>query len=105
MQLVAMDILGPFPESESGNSYILVVADYYTRWTQAYPIPDQADKMDSSLPNLQSLTKATKSLTKDKGYMTGVDNGRFLFLFSLDNSCFSWVLEPVPQVPQPRDQC
>ena len=41
MQLVAMDILGPFPESESGNRYILVVADYFTRWTEAYPIPDQ----------------------------------------------------------------
>ena len=34
MQLVAMDILGPFPQSEAGNSYILVVADYFTRWTE-----------------------------------------------------------------------
>ena len=25
LQLVAMDILGPFPESPAGNSYILVV--------------------------------------------------------------------------------
>jgi len=36
-----MDILGPFPESEAGNSYILVVADYFTQWTEAYPIPNQ----------------------------------------------------------------
>jgi len=41
LQLVAIDILGPFPESEAGNSYILVVADYFTRWTEAYPIPNQ----------------------------------------------------------------
>ena len=41
LQLVAMDILGPFPESEAGNSYILVVTDYFTRWTEAYPIPNQ----------------------------------------------------------------
>ena len=41
MQLVATDILGPLPESGSGNSYILVVGDYFTRWTEAYPIPNQ----------------------------------------------------------------
>ena len=41
MQLVAVDILGPLPESRQGNSYLLVVADYFTRWMEAYPIPNQ----------------------------------------------------------------
>ena len=41
MQMVATDILGPFPESESGNLYILVATDYFTRWAEAYPIPNQ----------------------------------------------------------------
>ena len=41
MQLVATDIVEPFPESSSGNSYILVAADYFTRWVEAYPIPCQ----------------------------------------------------------------
>ena len=31
LELVAMDILGPLPESTSGNSYILVVGDYFTK--------------------------------------------------------------------------
>ena len=41
LQMVATDILGPLPESQSGNSYIIVVADYFTRYTEAYPIPNQ----------------------------------------------------------------
>ena len=41
LQLVAMDIVGPFPESVAGNSYILVVADYFTRYVEAYAIPNQ----------------------------------------------------------------
>ena len=41
LELVAMDILGPLPESTSGNSYILVVGDYFTKWMETYPIPNQ----------------------------------------------------------------
>ena len=36
-----MDILSPFPESVQGNRYILVVSDYFTRWVEAYGIPNQ----------------------------------------------------------------
>jgi hypothetical protein len=35
MQVMAVDILGPLPESESGNTYILVAGDYFTRWMEA----------------------------------------------------------------------
>ena len=41
LQLVATDILGPLPESPTGNLYILVVADYFTRYVEAYPLPNQ----------------------------------------------------------------
>ena len=41
LELVAMDILGPLPESTAGNSYILVVGDYFTKWMEVYPIPNQ----------------------------------------------------------------
>ena len=41
LQIVAMDIVGPFPESQAGNTHILVVADYFTRWMEAYPFPNQ----------------------------------------------------------------
>ena len=44
MQLVAVDILGPLPESEGGYSYVLVASDYFTRWLEAYAIPNQEAK-------------------------------------------------------------
>ena len=37
----AMDFVGPLPLSEAGNRYLLVMADYYTRWVEAFPLPDQ----------------------------------------------------------------
>ena len=42
--MVAMDITEPFPESEQKNCYILVVADYYTKWVECFAIPDQEAK-------------------------------------------------------------
>lgn len=41
MQIVAADIVGPLPTSKAGNRYILVVSDYFTRWVEAYGIPNQ----------------------------------------------------------------
>ena len=38
--MVAVDILGPLPESETGNSCLLVAGDYFARWMEAYPIPN-----------------------------------------------------------------
>ena len=40
-QFVAVDIVGPFPEDSSGNKYILVVVDHFTKWGEAFPIPNQ----------------------------------------------------------------
>ncbi len=39
---LSIDILGPLPRSEQGNRYILVVCDAFTKWAEAFPIPDQA---------------------------------------------------------------
>ena len=37
-----MDILGSLPLTPRGNRYVLVVTDYFTKWTESYAIPDQS---------------------------------------------------------------
>ena len=41
MQIVAVDIVGPFPSRESGNTSVLVASDYFSKWVEAYGIPYQ----------------------------------------------------------------
>ncbi|KAM6968624.1 retrovirus-related Pol polyprotein from transposon 412 [Tautogolabrus adspersus] len=42
MERVGVDILGPFPVTDSGNRYILVAMDYFTKWPEAFAVPDQS---------------------------------------------------------------
>ena len=38
---IALDIMGPMPTTESGNKYILVVGDHFTKWKEAFAIQNQ----------------------------------------------------------------
>lgn len=40
MEEVAIDLMGPFPVSQGGNKYVLVVVDSFTKWMEAYAIPN-----------------------------------------------------------------
>jgi hypothetical protein len=41
---VAMDIAGPLPETKSGNRYILVAIDHYSKWCEAKAVADHGAK-------------------------------------------------------------
>ncbi len=38
---LGMDFVGPFPTSPGGHKYILVIVDYFSKWTEAYATKDQ----------------------------------------------------------------
>ena len=40
MERVGVDITGPFPVTASGNRFVLVAMDYFTKWPEAYAIPN-----------------------------------------------------------------
>ena len=40
LQRVAMDIMGPLPTTARQNKYILVIGDYFTKWVEAFAMPD-----------------------------------------------------------------
>ena len=41
MERIAIDILGPLPETPRINKFILVVSHYFTKWTEIYTMPNQ----------------------------------------------------------------
>jgi len=39
-QVMAVDLVGPMPTTDRGNSWILVLTDHFTWWADALAIPD-----------------------------------------------------------------
>ena len=38
---IAMDIMGPLLKTPTGNEYVLAITDYFTKYTEAFPMPNQ----------------------------------------------------------------
>ncbi len=37
---VSFDVIGPLPITEAGNQFILTVIYYYSKWAEAYALPN-----------------------------------------------------------------
>ena len=44
LERVAVDVMGPLVRSTKGNRYLLVVMDYFSKWPEAYALPNQEAK-------------------------------------------------------------
>ena len=40
LERMAIDITGPFPESRTGNRFVAVVLDYFTKWVEFIAMPN-----------------------------------------------------------------
>jgi transposase InsO family protein len=41
MERIAIGIMGSLPVSKNGNKYLLVKMDYFSKWPEVYPLPNQ----------------------------------------------------------------
>lgn len=66
---IAVDVLGPLPETYKGNKCILVVGDYFTKWVEAIALPNQeAETVAQSLVDtVISRFGVPKELHSDQG--------------------------------------
>lgn len=44
IERIAIDIMGPLVQSDCGNKYFFVAMDYFSKWPEAYALPNQEAK-------------------------------------------------------------
>ena len=69
MERVAIDVMGPLPTSTRGNRYVVVMADYFTKWAEAIATPDQEARTVADVFVRHFLTKfgAPRMIHTDQG--------------------------------------
>ena len=69
LDCVAIDLLGELPETENGNKYVLVITDYFTKWTQAFALVNMTAQTvaDKIAAEFISLFGALRQLHSDQG--------------------------------------
>jgi hypothetical protein len=66
---VALDTVGPLPETKSGNKYILVAIDHYSKWCEVKAVTDHGAKTASRFleDNIISRYGIPKFVLNDNG--------------------------------------
>ena len=66
---VAVDVLGPFPISETGNKYVIIFTDYLTKWVEAFAVKDYSAPTTARLFVEEIICRhsAPRKLLSDRG--------------------------------------
>lgn len=69
MDRLSIDILGPLPRTPRGNKYILVAMDYFSKWVEILPVPDQTSETcaDKILNEVIARYGCPQSIHSDQG--------------------------------------
>ncbi len=63
-----MDLVGPLPETKSGNKYIIVLADHLTKWPEAKGIPNkEAETVAKFVYSIICRFGAIETILTDQG--------------------------------------
>ena len=66
--MVGMDVIGPLKTTPRGNRYILNIVDYFTKYVEAYAIPDQkSETVSRCIEDLCSRHGVPSIILTDKG--------------------------------------
>src|SRR5690606_18017100 len=67
-EVVALDTIGPLPEDESGNRYLIVLVDCFSRFVELFPAPDvTAERAVAALLQLFGRYGAPRAIRTDQG--------------------------------------
>jgi hypothetical protein len=66
---IAIDVAGPISQSDQGNRYLLIAMDYFTKWPEAYAIPNQeaATVAEALVTNFFCRFGVPRELHSDQG--------------------------------------
>ena len=66
---IGVDVIGPLPETLSGNKYITVFTEPFTRWTEAFAVPEQKEETVAQLLVEEVVCRfgAPRYLLSDRG--------------------------------------
>jgi hypothetical protein len=69
MQRIAIDFMGPYKKTAKGNTVILVIVDYFTKWGEAFALPDMTAETTAKCLSSEFVTRmgCPMSLHSDQG--------------------------------------
>ena len=66
--MVGIDFAGPLQATARGNCMILMITDLFSKWTEAYALPDKRESsVTSALVNLFSNKGIPQTVFSDNG--------------------------------------